>query len=272
MIAVGSTSDLVVANHDTDYITFLQKMGAGAYAPRTLHVHSKPHPHTVAAADLNGDGRVDLVTDSWGENRLTLLLATGDGWQTPGKPIDVGRKPYINVIAKDLDGDGNVDLIMPNSGFDTITILYGDGHGNFSPPEHLVAGPTPFMVAVADVNGDGRPDILVANYSGHITDIANDGLTWLRNDGHRIFFKTPLRIRGHGVWRVAAGDLNGDGIADAAFVNGADDTVIIAYGSKDGLQPGPGVTVMPHPHNLVIANHRIYVVTEERDEIAIVTP
>ena len=77
----------------------------------------------------------------------------------------------------------------------------------------------------------------------------------------------PLRIAGRGVWRVAAGDLNGDGIADAAFVNGADDTVTIAYGSKKGLRPGPMTHVMPHPHNIAIANGRLFVITEERDEL-----
>ena len=103
-------------------------------------------------------------------------------------PIEIGRKPYINVVAADLDGDGHVDLVMPNSGLDSICILFGDGHGHFTHARQspLVAGPTPFMVAVADLNGDGRPDIVVANYSGHITDTSGDGLTWVRNDGDRI--------------------------------------------------------------------------------------
>lgn len=271
--------DLLVANHDTDYVTFVRNDGGGRFTSQQVPVHSKPHPHTVAAADLNGDGHIDLITDSWAENRLTLLFSDGHGgWNSPGVGLDTGRGAYVNVVAADLDGDGNADLIMPNARpdepHDSVTILFGDGHGHFQPAAQspIVAGPAPFMVAVADVNGDGRPDILVANYSGHITDIANDGLTWLRNDGHRVFAKMPMRIAGRGVWRVAAGDLNGDGIADAAFINAADDTVTVAYGSKNGLRSGPTIHVMPHPHNLVIANGRIYVVTEERDEVAVTPP
>jgi hypothetical protein len=73
------------------------------------NVHSNPHPHTVAAADVNSDGHVDLITDSWEEKRLTLLLADGrSGWQSPGIPIEIGREPYVNVVAADLDGDGHV--------------------------------------------------------------------------------------------------------------------------------------------------------------------
>src|SRR5579872_1462326 len=137
MIANGN--DLVVANHDTDYITVLHNDGRQRFTSQTLHVHSKPHPHTVAAADVNRDGRVDLITDSWGENRLTLLLANASGgWQTPGTPIEVGRKPYIDVVATDFDGDGKVDLVVPNSGFDTVTVLFGDGRGNFRRVEPIV--------------------------------------------------------------------------------------------------------------------------------------
>ena len=69
------------------------------------------------------------------------------------------------------------------------------------------------------------------------------------------------------MWRVATGDLNGDGIADAAFVNAADDTVTIAYGSKSGLHAGPTIHVMQHPHNIAIANGRLFVITEDRDEL-----
>src|SRR5712691_7908917 len=235
--------DIVVANHETDYLTVLQNDGAARFTSREVHVHSKPHPHMVAAADVNGDGHVDLITDSWAENRLTLLLADGRGnWQSPGTPIEIGRKPYINVVAADLDGDGHVDLLMPNSGFDTVSILFGDGHGHFqhAAKSPIVAGATPFMVAVADMNGDGRPDILVANYSGHITDISRDGLTWIRNDGHRHFTAFPQRVAiGRGCWRIATGDLNGDRFADAAFINAADDTVSVVYGSASGPRPSP---------------------------------
>jgi hypothetical protein len=260
--------DLAVANHDTDYLTVFRNEGGGRFTSRQLHVHSKPHPHTVAAADVNGDGHLDLITDSWSENRLTLLLGDGHGgWQTPGTPIEVGRKPYINVVAADLDGDGNIDLIVPNSGFDTVTILFGDGHGHFE-PSTIVAGPYPFTVAVGDVNGDGRPDIVIANYSGHITDIARDGLTWIRNDGRRHFTAFPERVVvGRGSWRIVCGDLNGDRFADVAFTNGADDSVTIAYGSAEGPKPGPKIAVMHEPHNLAMSNRRLFVITEAVDQV-----
>jgi hypothetical protein len=265
--------DLAVANHDTDHITVIHNDGGGRFTARPIPVHSVPHPHTVTAADVDGDRRVDLITDSWGENRLTLLLADGHGsWHSPGTPIDVGRKPYVNVVAADLDGDGHIDLAMSNSGFDTVSVFFGDGHGAFKSAAQspIAAGATPFMIAVADVNGDGRPDIVVANYSGHITDIAGDGLTWLRNDGGRRFTAFPQRVMiGRGAWHIAAGDLDGDGIADTAFINAADHSVSIAYGSRQGPRPGFTVPVGAEPHRVAIAGRELFVITE-RDELVVV--
>jgi hypothetical protein len=272
-------ADLVIANHDTDYLTILANDGRGHFSSQHVHVHSKPHPHTVAAADVNSDGHADLITDSWAENRLSLVLSNGHGgWQTPGTPIEIGRKPYINVVAVDLDGDGHVDLVMPNSGFDSICILFGDGHGHFTHAAQspLVAGPCPFMVAVADVNGDGRPDIVVVNYSGHATDSSGDGLTWVRNDGGRHFTAFPQRLAiGRTSWRVAVGDVNGDGIADAAFINAGSNSVTVVYGSHSGLHVGAQVPTMPQPHNIALADldgdgrADLLVITEERDELMV---
>lgn len=270
--------DIAVANHDTDHLTVLHNEGGGRFAASTVHVHSVPHPHTVAAADVNGDGHVDLITDSWQENRLTLVLADGrGGWQTPGVTLDTGLGPYINIVAADLDGDGKIDLIMPNARpddpHDRITILFGDGHGHFQQATQspLVAGTRPFMIEVADVNGDGRPDIVVTNYSGHITDTAGDGLTWVRNDGGRRFTAFPERAAiGRGCWRVATGDLNGDRFADAAFINAADNSVSVAYGSPNGFRPGPTIPVMREPHNLAIGERRLFVTTDDLDEVWVI--
>ncbi len=277
--------DVVVANHDTKYVTVLGNRGDGHFSSRRLTVRSNPHPHTVAAADLNDDGRVDVITDSWGDRALLWLPASADGgWTSPGLPIDAGRGPYVNVVAADFDGDGHADLAFPNavpdSPSDTVSLLLGDGHGRFhpAPQSPIAAGPAPFMVAIGDLNGDGRPDLLVANYSGHITDTARDGLTWVRNDGAGRLTAFPDRSAlGHGSWHIASGDLNGDGFADAAFINAADDTVGVAYGSRAGLRYGGTVNVMSSPHRVALADLRgnghadLLVTTEEIDELYVVS-
>ena len=57
--------DLFVANHDTDHLTLLTGDGKGGFTAREIKVPSKPHPHMVAAADIDHDGKMELITDSW---------------------------------------------------------------------------------------------------------------------------------------------------------------------------------------------------------------
>lgn len=263
----ASAGLIAIANHETDYVTLIQ-----GSTPRTLHLHSRPHPHSVAIGDFDRDGKPDLAVDSWGENRIMLLFGR-DGWRGPGTPIDIGARAYWTITAADIDGDGNVDLVTPNWGGRTVSILLGDGRGHFAhaPGSPLPAGPSPFSAAIADVNGDHRPDIVVANYSGHATDTANDGLTWIRNDGARRFTPFPQRVAtGDYTARVAAGDINGDGIADAVFSNSNGTTVTVVYGSRAGLRNSTSIPVMQHPHAVAVVGGRIFVASEEEDALVIV--
>jgi hypothetical protein len=248
--------DVVVANHETDYVTLLLGAGGGRFTSRPLHVRSRPHPHAVAVGDFDGDGRPDIAVDSWGEDRITLLFGK-DAWRGPGTPLPMGTNPYYTISAADVDGDGHVDLVAPNWGKGAVSILLGDGHEGFAhaPGSPFKAGPSPFSAAVADVNGDGRPDVVVANYSGHARATADDGLTWIRNDGNRRFTPVPDRVaRGDYSARLAAGDVDGDGIADVAFSNANGRTVTVVFGSRAGPRGGETVTTMPAPHALALAD------------------
>ncbi len=275
---MAATPGLVaIANHETDYVTLLRGDGNGGLSPRTLHVHSSPHPHAVALGDFDGDGVLDIAFDSWMEDRIMLLFGRDD-WRGPGTPVEVGARPYWTISAADLDADGSLDLVTPNWGHGTVSILLGDGKGHFAhaPGSPFAAGPAPFSAALGDLDGDGRPDVAVANYSGHASDTANDGLTWIRNDGDRRF--TPIArpvAKGDYSARVATGDVDGDGIADAVFTNANGATVTVVYGARAGLGASASFTVPPHPHNVAVADldhdghGDILLTTEERDELVV---
>jgi len=241
--------DMAIANHGTPRVSVLLGDGRGAFRPAPgspLAVHSLPHPHTIGACDVDRDGRLDLVIDSWGENRFTLLRGDGKGgFAAPGTTIEAGRKPYRNLRLADLDGDGRCDIVAPNMVERGVTILFGDGHGGFrgaqQPP--VPAGPSPFAVAVADVNKDGKPDLVVANYSGHLGDSSTDGLTFLLNDGHGRFRLGPRIPTGSGSGEVTAGDVDGDGYMDAVTANAGTKDLTVAYGGPDGLSPSRTATV-----------------------------
>lgn len=263
---------IAIANHETDYVTLLSGNGKGGFTPRTLRLHSKPHPHAVAVGDFDRDGRPDLAVDSASEKRIMLLFGR-DGWRGPGTPIDLGTNPYWTISAADMDGDGNVDLVTPNAGKGTLSVLLGDGRGHFAHAagSPFAAGPGPFSAAIGDVNGDKRPDIVIANYSGHAADTATDGLTWIRNDGGRRFTPFAQRVtNGDYSSRIAAGDIDGDGFADAVFANSNGATVTIVYGSRNGPRETANVTVMPRPHAVTIAGRNIIVATEDEERLLVV--
>ena len=134
---------------------------------------------------------------------------------------------------------------MPNMAERGVTVLSGDGRGGFRgsdrPP--IPAGPSPFTVAVADVDGDGKPDLVVGNYSGQGDDPSGDGLTFLLGDGRGSFRLGPRIPTGISSGNVAAGDVDGDGIADAATVNAGSRDITLARGGPAGLSPGRTTTV-----------------------------
>ena len=233
--------DLAIANHETSTVTILLGDGKGGFRPgpgSPLSVRSTPHPHTIDGCDANGDGNLDLVIDSWGENRLTLLLGDGKGgFQAPGTPIEVGRKPYRNLKLHDVDGDGRCDIVAPSYGSGVVTVLRGDGHGGFRAGDPIPAGPAPFTVDVADLNRDGKPDLAFSNYSGQLTDPSDDAITFLLGDGKGGFRPGPRIPTGGAPFQLAAGDIDGDGYADVATADYGGSDLTVALGGPDGLAP-----------------------------------
>src|SRR5262249_27443705 len=122
--------------------------------------------------DVNGDGRPDLVvTSSYADQTSTISVLLGDGdgsFQAPRVVASNIRSFSVTVTVADVNGDGRPDLVGTSSyGHPTSTTsrLLRDGAGSFQAPE-VVASNIPFgPVSVADVNGDGRPDLVVATFS-----------------------------------------------------------------------------------------------------------
>jgi FG-GAP-like repeat len=159
--------DLVIANEDNNTVSVLLGNGSGSFsnAPGSpFAVGTKPT--SVAVADVNGDGKPDIVTANSGSNNVSVLLGNGSGSfsAAPGSPLAVGTNP-ASVAVADVNGDGRLDIVTANSGSNNVSVLLGNGSGSFSaaPGSPFAVGANPVSVAVADVNGDGRPDIVTAN-------------------------------------------------------------------------------------------------------------
>ena len=140
-IAIGDFNgdgnlDLAIANTGTPNLTILLGDGKGGFAPAPhspFATRSKPHVHGVAVGDFNGDGKLDVVTDDWGNNQFLLLLGDGLGnLASPGVPFPTGKRPYQRLRSADFNRDGRPDVVTTNLDGNTVSILLGDGHGGFA--------------------------------------------------------------------------------------------------------------------------------------------
>jgi FG-GAP-like repeat/Bacterial pre-peptidase C-terminal domain/FG-GAP repeat len=242
--------DVVIGNRVDDTVTVYMNLGDGNFElPQTYAVGARVWKVTVA--DATGNGRLDVLSANKGANTVSLLLNNGDGTFAPQIVIPTGSRPG-GVTVADLNGDGIPDLVVDNYASDNVGVYMGEGDGKFAPPVtyssskgSAFAGPTP--VTVADLTGDGIPDLIIPNYVA-----ANVAIRL--GYGNGTFGPATTFPTQYGAYAAAVVDLNGDGKPDLLVANSVANSVSVLLGNGNGtFQPQSVYSVGFDPYGMAVA-------------------
>ncbi len=220
--------------------------GDGTFQPAVTYGSGGGAPFSVAVADVSGDGHPDLVVANSGADNVAVLLGNGDGtFQTAVSYSSGGYSPY-SVKISDLNGDGHPDLVVSNiccidGLYGVVAVLLGNGDGTFQTPvTYSSGGGYASSVAISDLTGNGKPDIVVSNVCGDEYCSGFLGLVGvLLGNGDGTFQPAvTYSSGGYEPYSVAAGDVNGDGHPDLLLLNSGSNTVGVLLNNGDGtFQP-----------------------------------
>jgi hypothetical protein len=217
--------DLVVTTIDANpSVQIFLGNGDGTFQAPKVTTIALDHPTSIAIADFNGDGNLDVVIGTW-DNVVGVFLGDGKGnLQTEVKYPLIGGGHAGVIAVGDINNDGKLDLVVNDN---HINFLLGNGNGTFQAATDINTGAGD--LALYDVNGDGSLDLVFTE---------GEGLGVMLNQGDGTFGKVINSPAGVGVMGsdFVMGDFNGDGKVDVAFSFGA-----IMLGRGDGTFEKPAV-------------------------------
>jgi len=268
--------DVITANQGGNDVTYCLGNGDGTFgAPTSVGVGASPRD--IASGQLNGGNELDFVVVNGSDETVTVLLGTAGGGLVVGSTASVGPAPEAVAIG-DMNDDGDLDIVVVNSSDDSVSFLLGNGDGTFQPevtdamglrPSVTIQGlgwQRPVDVAMADVDQDGRLDVITANRAG-------DSVSVLYGAGTAL--SPPLIIMaGESPGSLDVGLIDDDNAPDIVVTNEVDDTASVLLNLGNGTFQAPTASTIygmgAGPAGVLLADvdgdNNLDLITADRDD------
>lgn len=250
--------DLAVQSQLFDKVTVLlnatDKGSTSLKFPAPFDFTGGSNPDGLALGDISGDGFADIVSTAPGMVSI-LVNVTAFADTTPAftDPITLAHDGMTyGVVLADFDSDGRLDIAVTDNEHDTVSVYLnttGNGTVGFAAAKTFATGKGPFGIAVGDLDGDHKPDLVV-------TDIDADSVSVLLNttSGDLSFAAHQDLVTGMRPYAVAVGDLNRDGTRDIVVANQTDNSISVLLQNGGAWNPKIDVPVLGSPEGVALGD------------------